>query len=316
MFNKYALIAAVLVTAAAGRLFLDEESVESEVDGASLKFMEATSDLSADDQPIVNFKDISAGKAFELYDGIKTQLERLIFESNSRRIEVILAMAAPYCHEQGYQSASCEEFTSLYTRYVNYKYALVDVDEQYANISASTAEIEYQLLRIQRLQGEYFSREEQHILFSADNALDRQALVRRSINRDPNLSKQQKERLIMEHIEQLPEEQKRAFRPSLNMQKLAAIKNTHQDRQQRLLEVETEFGYEAAQRLDKRWRERESFKNNVKQIEAQYRAIANSDDIPLNQIKAQQQTLLAKHFSGNKLKRARVMIEQGLLEEE
>ncbi|TDF34637.1 hypothetical protein EYS14_23040 [Alteromonadaceae bacterium M269] len=315
MRSKITFIAMAIVATASGVLLFNEKPLNTDVEDTTPTTVTVTALTPEYKKPSTSDGLLPSGTSFALYDGIKTLLDRLIFEANSEHLNDILAMARRHCQEQNYRVEACEQFTSLYTRYVNYKYALMDVDEQHVNVGASSAEIDHQFSRIEALQRQYFSYEEQDVLFSADNKLNEQALARRAINNDPNLSKEQKERLIIENLEQLPEEQKRAFQPSLNMQKLAAIKDTYQDRQQRLIEVENQFGHEAAQRLEKRWREREVFQNKVKQIASQYQAIADNKELSPDKIKTQQQAFLAQHFSENQQKRVRVMLENSLLEQ-
>ncbi len=257
---------------------------------------------------------LQEGKSFVLYEGLKTLLDRLIFEANSDDLNKILLMAKQHCQSQHYSKEACEQFISLYTRYVNYKYALQKLDEQSYDLHVSSAEIRYQLSRMQLLQFDYFSEQEQHALFASEQKFQEQALARREITHDPTLNKQQKETFILAHLAQLPEEQKAGFLPSLRMHELKQIKHQYTNRQQRMQEVENKFGYEAAQRVDKRWHQNQEFESKINQLINEYRAISQENSANPHKSKAQQQALLAKHFSANQQKRARVMIEHNLLD--
>lgn len=253
---------------------------------------------------------IAIDNEFVLFQGIKDVLDNLILSADSTDKSTIMALAQSWCKDQDLSEAGCLEFEALLSRYIDYKLAMVsfeaDDNAGLVAISDSMAYIRERIEALRALRYQWFSEEEVLALFGEEQAVDDQALARREIAMDASLSRDEKLALIAQHVEQLPEEQRAPLQPTLDMQALDSIKNQYQDRQLRLLEVETKFGYEAAQRLEKTWQKQEDFQRKIDDIAEQYAALAAEEG---DALRTQQTQFLEQHFTGNQIRRARAILK-------
>ncbi len=250
----------------------------------------------------------TAANSFSIYRGIKDVLDALILQADSTEPQVILLFANSYCNQQNLSEAACAEFKSLLARYIEYKLALQQLDQQTADLHASSQEIRYQFDRMRAVQRDYFTYEEIDVLFSQDRVYDQAALQRREIARAEDLSDAEKQALIEENLASLPENERIALAPSLNMRSLDKIKADYPDLQQRLIEAENQFGYEAAQRLAKVWQSQAEFESRVVTVAEQYFSINTNNGLSEQQVQSQRAELLLKHFDANEARRARVIL--------
>lgn len=251
---------------------------------------------------------LSTGQDFVLYEGLKDVMDSLILAADSTEKMRILMLANEYCHKQKLNLSACAEFSSLFGRYIDYKISLAELDEQVADLGASVAEIDYQFDRLKEIQWRYFTQLEIDVLFANEQHFDELALQRKRVAMDKSLPKQERERLILDTLQALPENDQLAFKPSLQMQKLQRIKQGNFDQQQKLLEVENEFGFEAAQRLRVVWQKEEQFLRKVKNIQAAILAFSESGSPNSDAIDDYTSALLKQHFELNQQRRARVLL--------
>ena len=169
-----------------------------------------------------------------------------------------------------------------------------------------TQQLRDRLADLLTLRYQWFSEEEVLALFGEDIQSDELALERRDIAMATDLTREQKVALINEHYRNLPEEQRTHLEPTLQMYDLEEIKQQYDDKQLRLLEVETKFGFEAAQRLEKTWQKQEDFQQKIDEIAEQYRNLQPEEGVTL---KDQQLQFLQEHFSGNEARRARAILK-------
>lgn len=251
---------------------------------------------------------LSTGQDFVLYEGLKDVFDSLILTADSTEKMRIMQLANEYCRKQKLNLSACAEFRSLFGRYIDYKISLAELDEQVADLGASVAEIDYQFDRLKEIQWHYFTQLEIDVLFANELHFDELALQRKRVAMDKSLPKQERERLILDTLQALPEQEQLAFRPSMQMQKLQRIKQGNFDQQQKLLEVENEFGFEAAQRLRVVWQKEEQFLQKVKSIQAEILAFSENRPPNSDAIDDYTSALLKQHFERNQQRRARVLL--------
>lgn len=247
-----------------------------------------------------------SGQDFKLYKGIKDVLDNLILSAQSTDKAQILTVASQWCEQQDLSTSGCQSFTAFFSRYLDYKLALASHESGDASANDSLLQIQQRLQALNDLRYQWFSEEEIAALFSDDQQLNEQALARRQIAMDKDLSREEKIQLIAEQLEQLPDEQRAPLEPTLQMHSLERIKSEYSDKQLRLIEVETRFGFEAAQRLEKTWHKQEAFQNKIHAIAQQYLALQSDDALALQK---QQVAFLQQHFSGNELRRAKAILK-------
>ncbi|BDX08366.1 lipase secretion chaperone [Planctobacterium marinum] len=239
---------------------------------------------------------------FVLNTGIKDVLESLILNANSTDPRVILQVGEQYCQQQQLTTSGCQDFMQLLQTYLDYKLALMQLEPEQGVVKSDLTALKNQLQALESLRRAFFNDAEYESLFAEEQRHDEQALTRREIALAPTMTKQQKQQLIRENLENLPEQQRKAFQPTLQMQQLDDIKKQHSDNYVRLQEVESQFGTEAAQRLAKTWQQQANFNDKVKSLASDYHALNNEKE---------QMLLLSRHFSDNELRRAKVLLKHG-----
>ena len=247
-----------------------------------------------------------SGSDFELYTGLKDILDSLILSANSSNKAEIMAKAENWCQTQKLHRQGCARFQLLLSRYLDYKIALSEYDTGSGSLQVSIDHLSEKLAMIQDLRYQWFTEPEINALFGEDQAIAEQALARRQIAMASDIDKDEKQRLLTEQLENLPEAQKRPLLPTLQMNSLQTIKQQYQDIHLRVAEAEAQFGPEAAQRLEKTWRARQAFKNKIAAIATQYHTLKGEPD---SSVQAQQNALLNRHFEGRDIRRARALLK-------
>ncbi|TRY31543.1 lipase secretion chaperone [Aliiglaciecola sp. M165] len=243
---------------------------------------------------------VQKGKNFVLFEGIKDVFDALILDAESQAKDALLALANQYCLSEKLNAQGCEQFVALFERYVDYKLALSEVEAQTVNYSSAVAEIEYRLAQINDLKYQFFSENEIHVLFGLEQKIESNALARYKIAKDSTLSQAQKSALLQHHFDSMPESEKQAFEPSLQLKSLHRIKQMPTSNQHKLALVRAQFGDQAASRLEASWDKQALFKARVEQLKEVYEKVPNDN----------QQAWLEQHFSTNQAKRARVLLGQ------
>lgn len=241
---------------------------------------------------------------FVLDKGTKDVLESLILHADSTDIQKILQVGKQYCEAQQLTQSSCNEFIHLLSTYLNYKLTLTELAPAQEMHKPDISALKNQLQALESLRRAFFSNTEYENLFAHEQRHDEQAMARREIALASELTKQQKQQLIQENLRNLPDEQRKALQPTLDMQTLASLKTQYSDNQARLSEVENHFGIEAAKRLANTWQEQSEFSDKVKHLADDYHRLNDE---------SQKQALLSQVFSGNELRRAKVLLTYGEL---
>lgn len=241
------------------------------------------------------------GNEFELYEGLKDVFDAMILDADSQHIDTLMSFAKAHCDSATLSSAGCEQFIALFERYINYKQALVNVEAQTVNYASALEEIQYRLDRINSLKHSYFSNTEIEVLFGFEQSIETSALARYQIAADQTLDQELKQQLIDHHFANLPEQEKQAFEPSLQIQALQKIKLLPDSQQHKLTMVEAQFGHDAAKRLQTTWDKQAEFKEKVNALKPSYEKIEEKHQL----------NWLQQHFPPNLAKRARVLLNKG-----
>ncbi|WP_100658363.1 lipase chaperone family protein [Alteromonas flava] len=241
---------------------------------------------------------VTEGQPFKLSSELKDVYDGLLLNANATTKIILLDHAKQYCDRQNLTIAACSEFLALFSRYIDYKAELFNVEQSSVNYSAVYTEVAQRLQQVVDLQYQHFSAHEVEVLFGQDNAIDAQALQRLQIAADPTLNREQKTGLIEQHFATLPSQQKQAFEPTLAVQSLQALESESGSNEHRLALVQAEFGDEVANRVATQWEQRGNFTQRVKSLYGAYSTIAENEQLKW----------LSQHFPENEAKRARVLL--------
>ena len=237
---------------------------------------------------------------FQLYSGLKTVFDTLILESGAFDPVVILSGVPTYCATVQYSNDACELFKELFNRYLNYKIALFTLEQETVNYSSMVSEVQYRLDKVITLRFDYFTENEIQTLFAFDDALDDSALERLKLASDPSLTNAEKKDLIAHHFATLPADEKEAFAPSLQVQKLLSLSSSGASQSHKLEQIRAEFGEDADLRIAESWQKDAVFKQRVFALKNQLKGLSDTEKFEV----------LTGHFSIPEAKRARVLLEQ------
>lgn len=195
----------------------------------------------------------------------------------------------------------------LFGRYKNYKISLESlkqdgpVIDQNIDIEESRAFIN--LAHEQQL--EYFSIEEVDAFFAKDNAYDKQALARLSIRRDESLSAEGKKILLLHQINQMNEEERQVYLPSLEATDIVDyIAGSSES-----MPVSTT---KINERVEKIKQDKNKWIRRVNNYQI-FQDNNKANDLTLEQRKTELNTYLSDNFTPNELKRLSVFIENPIL---
>lgn len=248
---------------------------------------------------------------YRLFEGIDGVFDKLLFDTDSVERTVLEQAAWTRCQAQ-FSPHSCAQFVALFMRYVDYKEALVSLDQQAIDPASMVAEVRYQLDRLHSIRRAYFSEPERHALFDLSERIDQAALQRMQIARAPHLEKEEKRQLLLEHLQALPQRQRVAFQPSLDMLALKNIRDSQDSEQARLLALKARFGDEAVQRLQQNASHRSRFNAELDKIRPRYHQILSDDALSDTDRSEQLDALLDEHFEGRAKRRAEVRLRLNL----
>lgn len=262
---------------------------------------------------------------FTLYFGVKDSFDRFIFANEGASEDEVKALFTVNATNM-YEPRSATYAADVFTRYVGYKVALADTDTEiekvltvpientvtdvtYAGISLS--DVEQKLAMRDTLRLSYFSQQEYEYLFSLDAAIDARALARLAIAQDRDLSREQKRNEIFGQLNALDEQDKAAFQPTLNMEKINQIKQKHADSESRYHAIAAEFGHQVAERFSALWETQALWQQRVDA----YRDYQEYVSASAMKAQAQQDALATyrqTHFSNTEQKRLRVFVDVNL----
>ncbi|MGK0502995.1 MAG: lipase chaperone LimK, partial [Alteromonadaceae bacterium] len=145
-------------------------------------------------------------------------------------------------------------------------------------------------------------------LFSADAAIDARALARLAIAQDRELSREQKRNEIFGQLNALDEQEKAAFQPTLDMEKINQIKQRYADSESRYQAIAAEFGHHAAERFSALWEAQALWQQRIdayRKYQQHISASGMKEDARQDALSTYRHT----HFSNTEQKRLRVLVD-------
>ncbi|MEP4892093.1 MAG: lipase chaperone [Aliiglaciecola sp.] len=198
---------------------------------------------------------------------------------------------------------NCQGLTELFSRYLEYKKSLINID---GASPTDTLSFRSRMDDLVMLREQFFGQAEIEMLFAREQAWDEAALQRLAIRQDENLSAEQKRMLLEAHIEALPDSLKNSLTPTLQLAKLTSLHQQSPAQTSTYNDYAAEFGDEAAQRLmalqQKRanWQQKlADYQSEVNRLSAQYSSTQLTNKV---------QTLRDKMFTKNEQKRLQVLV--------
>lgn len=252
-------------------------------------------------------------REFSLYHGLKEHFDGFIMAQHHEQREVMVDGYQQYLVRSDYDRNSIKYGTDLFSRYADYKYALVEIDEDYQADVKQLISIERRLDALDDLRAQYFSQDEYFYLFKDDQEFDEAALERLRIAQDKTLNKAQKHNLVLQQIATLNESQRQGFSASVDVMKLQSLASNNVDENLQFNQVAAEFGTEVAERFQKRQQQQASWREKVADFQRQVQQISN--DSRVNEL--QKQNLIEKlrktAFSEKEQRRLTVFLENPML---
>lgn len=197
----------------------------------------------------------------------------------------------------------CQGLRELFTRYLAYKKSLVTIDGAPPTDTKSVIKRMDDLLLVRE---QFFTFDERELLFGTEQAWDEAALHRLQIKQDPNLDREQKRILLEANIAALPDELKRPLLPTLQLNKLAVLRQRSPARAQSYNELAAEFGPEAAQRLSELHKQRESWQQKLSDYQTQISTLSAQYDA--SELSNKIQEVKNELFTANEQKRLAVIV--------
>jgi lipase chaperone LimK len=242
---------------------------------------------------------------FVLDYGVKDAFDRFVFEHQGEQPSVVTTKYSQHA-QQHYSLTSRDYAIALFTRYVSYKVALSQNDVEVDLSSHSLSDVAYRLDTRDELRRQFFTDNEFHFLFSKDAEIDRAALARIRVARESTLSQEERKSLILEKLQNAPQAEYQAFKPTVDMHTIKQIKAKHPDLATRYNAVAAQFGNDVADRFMKTWQAQEDWDSRVKAYQNfKQQLVAKIDE------EAERLEALAlyeeENFTSNELKRLHVL---------
>lgn len=191
----------------------------------------------------------------------------------------------------------------LFGRYQDYKMSLANLKkkgpamDQYIDMDESQAFVNL----AHEQQFTYFNDQEIDAFFAKDNAYDKQALARLAIRQDQSLSSEGKKILLLNQINQMDEEERQVYLPSLKAVDIAEYITGNSDSMPTST-VKTNERIEKIRQDKKEWTQR------IKKYQT-FDIDNKNSDLTLQQRKTVLKTYLSDNFTQNELKRLNVFIK-------
>lgn len=195
----------------------------------------------------------------------------------------------------------CPALSELFKRYLQYKHDLQTLDGEPIQQADDIAQ---RLEQLKELQQHWFNQAERQALFDDELAWDEQALERLRIAQDPNLSPEQKQWSLQQHLAQLPEDQRRALQPTFNLQQL---KQLQQQGQADYNHYAAEFGDQAAERLMALQQRQNAWQQRINDYRQQ-QARLQQQITDSSELANATQALQTRLFTNNERKRLKVLL--------
>ncbi|MBT0585457.1 lipase chaperone family protein [Alteromonas oceanisediminis] len=205
-----------------------------------------------------------------------------------------------------YSPHTAEYAILLFSRYIDYKAALAEVDEPIDD----RTEIDSLAARLQQrddLRHKFFSVAEYRVLFASEAAFDQAALARLAVSASKDLPVAEKRRLVMQNIASLPPEQRAGYEPSLDIERLKTLRAVYPKSTTRFSAVAAEFGSAVAERLETYEQEEAVWQQRVEAHRQWLSQLPDSLSTKARQRKIDEQ--VAGAFSKTEQRRLRVYLD-------
>lgn len=249
-----------------------------------------------------------SGKPFVLSAATRPWFDRFISEDDSHNRSKLLADFEQQLSDYSKQAAAV--LMDLFSRYVDYKIKLVDLDSDKPELTHHIGEVEKRLLLLENLRSQFFTNREIEVFFGVDKIIDKSALQRFEIIHDETLSRKQKRELIASNLASMPEQEKVGLQPSLNLIKLKDLKKLNTDKQAYLANVAAEFGDEVALRYEKLHDHQTKWKNTIDNVVAKKQWMLEQSNSK-SEFNDRFEKYLENHFTPNQIKRIKVNLKFG-----
>ena len=288
-----------------------QQQLENDVERAtSGNNLEPTELVVSDDttQPHHSINPVPPERQFTLHAGLKDEFDAFIFEREGHGTDAILAEYRENKIQQGYDGEQLAAYMDLFSRYVEYKVALLALEPEDGLATPDLDAITARMEALTQIRYDYFSEPEYECLFADDVAFDLAAFERLRIAQDPYYSEAQKAVLIEQQLAALPESQKQGFTDSMEVKALRELAIKYEG-ETLYNAAAAEFGAEVAARLQATTEKRQAWQNKVKSYKQWHNAL--QQDPQMTDAEQQQaiEQYLAAHFSDAEKKRLWVFLE-------
>lgn len=209
---------------------------------------------------------------------------------------------ALHTQQQCDKLAACQENNALFNRYLSFKVALAELQQQLAHLPLSE-----QLAAMIAFQQRYFSETEIALLFADDNQWQRYTIAKLAINTDSSLTKELKQQLLANLDAEQPDEITQSLQPTRQLQQLnGSYKDALQ--QQDYNQLAAEFGDAAATRLIALQQQRLQWQTLSEQLQQQVVLLKQQNDPQQAEQKIAQ--LLDQHLTENQQRRFLALLPQ------
>ena len=209
---------------------------------------------------------------------------------------------ASQAQQQCHKLAPCQQNSELFNRYLSFKIALAQLQQQLAHLPLSE-----QLAEMIAFQQRYFSETEIALLFADDNQWQRYTIAKLAINTDSSLTKELKQQLLANLDAEQPDEITQSLQPTQQLQQLnGSYKGALQ--QQDYNQLAAEFGDAAATRLIALQQQRLQWQTLSEQLQQQIVLLKQQNDP--QQVEQKIAQLLNQHLSKNQQRRFLALFPQ------
>ena len=242
---------------------------------------------------------------FELNYSTKDAFDRFIFARTTEDPQTIKFAYTTYVSTV-FTPTTQAVASDLFTRYVDYKVALSSIETEVDLATHSLQDVSYKLDEREGIRRTYFNDTEYHYLFSQEAQVDEAALERLRIAQESTLPREERKALIVASIKAGNEAERKAFKPTLNMNRINEIKGSYSDINDRYNAVAAEFGNAVADRFVKTWEKQAKWESKIADYE-KYRDNLSNLAIADSELDSALREYQSTHFTDNEIKRLKVI---------
>lgn len=233
------------------------------------------------------------GRILEFFDYyLAAQGERSLADIR-KQIDIELDHSLP--------APAAAEARQLLQQYINYRAALVTLDNQQRQNADIVGSLRQRLQLVRAMRERYFSAEQCKALFGIQQLDEEQALARLEVQQDASLNAEQKAARLAQ-LETLLTPEQRQLRQApiqhalLEKEVQAARKNGAGDSQVYQIRAQ-KLGAEAAERLATVDKEEQQWRDRINSYLAERKTLLGNPDLPLSQRETAMQRLRGQRFS-------------------